>query len=127
MTLITLVSSTSANEEDLVKKLVGRWEGTVAIKNDPFRMLVIDSVKRDGDQWLATGRWGRADKKGNEVEIKIQVTGGDLSLAFDATEGNEVMLKLVGDRELNGKFNHAVGRKRVNADASLKKSTNSSR
>jgi hypothetical protein len=34
MTLITFVSSTSANDEDLVKKLVGKWEGTVAIKND---------------------------------------------------------------------------------------------
>jgi hypothetical protein len=58
MAIGTFVSSTSANEEELVKKLVGKWEGTVAIKNDPFRTLLIDSVKRDGDQWIATGRWG---------------------------------------------------------------------
>lgn len=121
ITLITFVSSTSANDEDLVQKLVGKWEGTVAIKNDPFRMLVIDSVKRDGDQWIATGRWGNTDKKGAKVDIKIQVNGGDLSLAFDAAAGNEVNLKLVGDRELTGKFNHARGRQRTNADASLKK------
>jgi hypothetical protein len=121
MTIITFVSSTSANEEDLVKKLIGKWEGTVAIKNDPFRTLVIDSVKRDGDQWIATGRWGNTDKKGMKVDIKIQVNGGDLSLAFDAAAGNELNVKLVGDRELTGKFNHARGRQRVNADASLKK------
>jgi hypothetical protein len=121
MALIAFVSSTSANEEDLVKKLIGKWEGTVAIKNDPFRTLVIDSVKRDGDQWIATGRWGNTDKKGMKVDIKIQVNGGDLSLAFDAAAGNELNVKLVGDRELTGKFNHARGRQRVNADASLKK------
>jgi len=127
MTLITFVSSTSANDEDLVKKLVGKWEGTVAIK-DPFRTLVIDSVKRDGDQWIATGRWGRADKKGNEVQVKIQVTGENLSLAFDAAEGNQVHLKLVGDRELTGVFRHMEGGKPgvghrvlVSGDASLKK------
>jgi hypothetical protein len=66
MTIITFVSSTSANEEDLVKKLIGKWEGTVAIKNDPFRTLVIDSVKRDGDQWITTGRWGNTGQEGHE-------------------------------------------------------------
>jgi hypothetical protein len=84
-------------------------------------MLVIDSVKRDGDQWIATGRWANTDKKGMKVDIKIQVSGGDLSRAFDAAPGNEVNLKLVGDRELTGKFNHARRRQRTNADASLKK------
>jgi hypothetical protein len=121
LSLVAFVSLASANEEELVKKLVGRWEGTVAIKNDPFRTLLIDSVRRDGDQWIATGRWGNTDKKGMKVDIKIQVNGGDLSLAFDAAAGNELNLKLVGDRELTGKFNHARGRQRINADASLKK------
>jgi hypothetical protein len=122
VTMMTLVPAASANEEDLVKKLIGTWEGTVAIKNNPFRILVISSVKREGDQWIAAGRWRtKEDARGMRVNIKIQVNGGEISLSFDAAKGDDLTLKLVGDRELTGMFNHAVARQRRNAQTSLKK------
>ena len=32
-------------------KLVGTWEGTLSTKDNPSPRLVVESVKRDGDQW----------------------------------------------------------------------------
>jgi hypothetical protein len=122
MSILTIASTTAASEEEIVRKLVGRWEGTVAIKNNPFRTLVINSVKREGDHWIAAGRWvSKEEKAGRKVDIKVQVNGDDVSLAFDAQDGNDVKLKLAGDRELTGLFEHARARKRVNSHVSLKK------
>jgi hypothetical protein len=115
----------SADEQDLIKSLVGKWEGTVALKNEPFRMLTIAEVKRNGDDWSGRGRWAisRSDVtgKGSPVEIKITQNGGDVVLLFDSGVGNDVSLKLVGDGRLEGKMEHMRGKKRVHADASFKK------
>jgi hypothetical protein len=116
--------SSSYASEELVKKLVGRWEGTAAVKNNPHRWLVIESVKPDGDQWTGEGRWGSKEEgRGMKVQFIISVSGSNVSLAFDASQGNDLALKLVGDDELTGLYNHAVGRRRVNAQINLKKVT----
>ena len=38
-----------ADEADVVQKLVGKWEGNASMRNG-FRTLIIESVKKDGDQ-----------------------------------------------------------------------------
>src|SRR5262249_62359115 len=55
-------------------KLVGTWEGTLATKDNPSPRLVVESVKRDGDQWVGVGRFAITDKgPGGKVDLNITV------------------------------------------------------
>ena len=106
-------------------KLVGTWEGTTATKDNPRRRLVVESVKRDEDQWVGVGRFGNADKdRGGKVDINITVNGNDVALEFFTPGGRNtrVQLKLVSDNELTGDVRIFTPRSRmVNADIKLKK------
>jgi hypothetical protein len=106
-------------------KLVGTWEGTLATEDSPRRRLLVESVKRDGDQLVGVGRFGNADKgRGGKVDINITVNGNDVALEFFTPGGlnNRVQLKLVSDKELTGDVRvfTPTGRM-VNADIKLKK------
>jgi hypothetical protein len=122
--LVSFAPSLFATEET-VKSLVGKWGGTVATK-DPFRRLTIESIAREGDQWVGKGRWSDTEAgKGAPVDITIvDITiidaGESVGLSFQTGAANNVDLKLTDQRELRGKFNHMQGRQRRNADAMLK-------
>ncbi len=110
-----------AASEETVKSLVGRWEGTVATK-DPWRRLAIESITREGDQWIGKGRWSATETgKGTPVDLAIVEAGETVAVSFKTGTDNDVDLKLTGERELTGKFNHMFGRQRRNADMTLKK------
>ena len=119
-TSISTAPGLFANEE-MVKSLVGTWDGTVAVRQS-FRRLTIESVTRDGDQWVGRGRWSqRAGARGAPVDITIIDAGEIVNIAFKLDNGDSMALKGTGERELTGKFNHAVLRQRRFADASFKK------
>jgi hypothetical protein len=106
--MMMAVSAFSApgTEEELVKTLVGKWEGILLVR-EGYRTLVIQPVKRDGDQWIARGRFGVTGKKGFPVGIKVTVDGGNVTIDFDVPLGparslGPARLKLEGDNELNG-------------------------
>ena len=90
-------------EEELVKTLVGRWEGTAGTKGDTARILFIKAVKRQGDRWVAYGIFGTPKARG-PVEITVTASGNDVLLDFDTTGNNSVRLKLAGENELDGQF-----------------------
>ena len=118
-----LASGSQAADDDLAKKLVGRWEGGAATKTGANHVLVVESVSRDGDQLTASGRYGDADKNGGKVSIKITQAAGDVTLEFTAPGqgGRPVQLKLVGDRDRDGTMRTFAGKRMVNADMHLKK------
>ena len=106
-------------------KLVGTWERTLATKDNPSPRLVVESVKRDGDQWVGVGRFAITDKgPGGKVDLNITVNGNDVALEFFTPSGlhNRVQLKLVSDNELTGDMRIFTDKSRmVNADIKLKK------
>ena len=124
VTIFALVGMGALADSDPADKLVGTWEGTTATKDNPRRRLVVESVKRDGDQWVGVGRFGNADKdRGGKVDINITVNGNDVALEFFTPGKNSrVQLKLVSDNELTGDMRIFTDRSRmVNADIKLKK------
>ena len=125
MTIVGIMATYSftalAADDNLEKRLVGKWEGEQATKNNTFRRLVIESIKSGGDQLTASGRYGDAEKNGQAVDIKITTSGNDATLEFLNPAGNRVTLKLVGDRNLDGVVRTFVGRRMVDADLHLRK------
>jgi hypothetical protein len=110
-------------DDDLAKKLVGRWEGGAATRKGGDEFLVIEIVKPEGDQWTGAGRFGNAENKGRPVTIKITTSGSDVTLEFTTPAGVPTTLKLTGDRDMEGTM-RARGRQpgsMVNAQAQFKK------
>lgn len=118
-----LTKIVSAAEDDLVQKLVGTWEGVSLTSRNEQRTLRIESVKREGDQWIGQGRWGQTGNKGNEVQLNITVTGNDVQVRFRGGSDNvPISLKLTGDNELNGTMEvRAKGRRFEDAPLKLTK------
>jgi hypothetical protein len=122
LAFLAFAGAVAAAESSPADKLVGTWEGDVGTKTNARRRLIVDSVKRDGDQWVGVGRFGNADKDLNtKVDIKITVNGNDVALEFLNSENNRVEMKLAGDNELSGDIRVFVGKKMTNADIKLKK------
>ena len=94
-----------AAEDEAAKKLVGKWEGNIAIPNG-FRTLVIDRVKREGDQWTAIGRFGTTGKNLGKMTYSVAVSGNEIEIEFTAGQDHPIKLKLVGDSELEGTYRH---------------------
>jgi hypothetical protein len=115
-----IITTVSAAEDDLVQKLVGTWEGVSLTNRNEQRTLRIESVKREGDQWTGKGRWGQTGNKGNEIELRITVSGNDVQVRFTGGSDNvPISLKLTGDNELNGTMQVRTKGRRLE-DAPLK-------
>jgi hypothetical protein len=96
-------SAALPDQSDLAQKLVGKWEGVALSGGNEQRTLVIESVDRDGEQWIAHGRYGQGEK-GSKVEIEVTQSGSDVALKFRTAGVNNapVELKLTADKELTG-------------------------
>lgn len=104
---LLLVSITSgpllaATVDELAKKLVGRWEGVVDVKQNRGRTLVIQSIKKDGDQWSAEARYGTTGGGLARVKARVVANGDEMTLLFVSSANNPVTLQLINDKELNG-------------------------
>ncbi len=120
--IFVLLGVALAAENDPVNKLIGRWEGLASTKQNPRRRLVVESVNRDGDQWVGSGTFGNADQEVNtKVDIKITVNGNDIALEFLNSQNNPVQLRLADDNDLAGTIRVPAGRSLVDAQMNLKK------
>lgn len=117
--LLAIGPLSAATNDDFAKKLIGRWEGHVDVKQDRGRTLVIQSVKREGDQWIADARYGTTGGGLARVKIKTIVNGDDVALEFVSSANNPVKLKLAGEKNLEGTLTVFVNTK-SGSDRSLK-------
>ena len=95
------ISAAPAGEEDLVKKLIGRWEGVMTAGSNQKRFLVVESIKDAQTHWTAYGRYG-IEGTGGKVEMRVTVSGNDVTVDFDTPGKLSARVKLEGDNELNG-------------------------
>ena len=53
-----LALSVAHAQDEAVQKMVGTWKGKVELLDEPERTLVIKSVTRAGDIWIASIEYG---------------------------------------------------------------------
>ena len=90
-------------EAALGKLLAGRWEGELDFAVSA-RILVIDSVRRDGDKWTVQARFGVADVDLQAVPVTLETTDDRVGLRFVSSLGSRVNLTLHTDAALRGTF-----------------------
>lgn len=88
--------------DDIGKKLVGKWEGVVDVKQDRGRTLVIQSIKKDGDYWSAEARYGTTGGGLARVKVKVIANGDGMTLEYVSSANNPVLLRLINDKEMDG-------------------------
>jgi hypothetical protein len=83
--------------------LVGTWQGSVEVRRDRDRTLIIKSVKpaKNGG-WVADGHYGTTGKGLAPAQIGVSLEGEQLVLDFIASADKPAKLKLSGDRVLEG-------------------------
>jgi hypothetical protein len=88
---------------DPSKALVGTWQGSVDVRRDRDRTLIIKSVKptKNGD-WVADGHYGTTGKGLARAKIGVSLEGEQLVLDFITSADDPAKLKLSGDWVLDG-------------------------
>jgi len=120
--LMLLAFVAHANDDEVIKKLIGTWEGAGAFATQPTqRTLVIKSIKREGDSFVGEGSYGNTGGRLSAVDLKIAASGADITVEFRSSANNDAVLKLRGDRELSGKIEVPRGTRRSTADLTLSK------
>ena len=120
------LSTAPAAEDDVAKKLIGTWRG-VHVRGyggDNNRTLIIESAKRDGEQWVAEGRYGPAENPRAKVQIVVTVSGNAVVLDFNTLDGKVPLhLKLEDGNELNGhaRVDYPARRSFFNENVKLKR------
>ena len=107
--LLCSLPSTACAQQDLAKVLVGKWEGQVApirlagrAPVDLHRTLVIKEVNEEDGRWSAKGEWGITGQRLGPVTIAIKRSAGETQLEFQSAMSGPIMLRLLGDKNLNG-------------------------
>ena len=83
-----------ADQTDLAKALVGRWEGEIARGQmdkawNYGRTLVIGQVREQDGKWIVErARWGVTGMKLARVQVTLEVDGGEPTLEFDIPAGD---------------------------------------
>jgi hypothetical protein len=92
-----------AAQVDPSKALVGTWQGSVDVRRDRDRTLIIKSVKpTNNGGWVADGHYGTTGKGLARAQIRVSLEGERLVLDFTTSADNPAKLKLSGDRVLDG-------------------------
>jgi hypothetical protein len=84
-------------------RLVGRWAGEVDL-TFPDRTLVVHSVSRKNDAWVAQIEYGTTGLYLNSVAGVVDETDGQLTLRFVTPLASAVRLTLSSDTLLRGTF-----------------------
>jgi hypothetical protein len=94
---------------DVAKALEGKWEGEfVKESRDKFenaRTLIIGKVREEGGKWIIErARYGITGKELGPIDVKLNVEGDKVALAFEtqAQTKNPVKLSLAPDGTLGG-------------------------
>ena len=100
---LTVLAVSSAHAQDAAfEKLVGTWKGKVDLTDEPERTLVVKSVSREGDVWIATVEFGPTGKPLSLLPARVEKHGGGTMLSFPISATRKVELSLVSERELRG-------------------------
>jgi hypothetical protein len=119
LVLVLSAGALTLAQVDPTKVLIGTWEGQAETLKGYDQILIINSVKANGDgEWVARGRFGPRDSTstgpgGQEMAVKAK--DNEIFIEFVAKGNNPVRLKLVNDNKLEGTINivlkRAVNRK----------------
>jgi hypothetical protein len=90
----------------LPKLLVGRWEGALDFTVSA-RLLLIDSVKREGDTWAVVARSGVSEADLAPVPVSIDTTQDRVVIRYNTSFASRAMLTLHTDGALRGVYRFA--------------------
>jgi hypothetical protein len=106
---VLLMLGVAQAQDEAFQKMIGTWQGTVDVREDPERTLVIKSVVREGDVWIASIDYGPTGKRLSALQARVDRQRGTTSLAFPTSTTSKVELQLVSERELRGLFKVSDG------------------
>src|SRR5688500_1463094 len=90
-----------AAQVDPLKALTGTWQGSVDVRRDRDRTLIIKSLERtDNGGWVADGHYGTTGKGLPRAKMGVSLEGEQVVLRFLESADNPATLKLLGDRVL---------------------------
>jgi hypothetical protein len=89
-------------QDEPLRGLIGTWQGQVDVRREPERTLVIESVTRRGDRWIASIQYGTTGQALARLEAQVEMSGLTPTLMFATSADNKTELKLVSERELFG-------------------------
>lgn len=101
--LLVLTGAVLAQDEP-VRALIGTWQGQMDLRLEPERTLVIKSVARRGDRWVADIDYGTTGKALARLQAQVEMSGTTPALTFATSPDNKAELKLISERELFGFF-----------------------
>jgi hypothetical protein len=90
----------------LPKLLAGRWQGDLDFTVSS-RILLIDSVRREGDAWVVTGRSGVSDADLTPVPVSIDTSQDRVLLRYNTSFASRATLTLHTDGSLRGVYRFA--------------------
>ena len=94
---LVMLGSTVANAEemDLSKALVGKWEGEMTkgpkdkAQRNNARTLVIGQVRKQDGKWIVEdAKWGVTGQELGPIEVTLEVNGGVPTLQFQHQSEN---------------------------------------
>jgi hypothetical protein len=99
-TLLTL--GVAHAQDEALQKMIGIWKGTIERFDESERMLVIKSVTRAADIWIASVEYGPTGQKLDAFSARVEKRRGATNLSFQTSTTRKVELSLVSDTELRG-------------------------
>ncbi len=99
-------SATADLATALPKLLIGRWEGELDFTVSA-RLLVIDSVKREGDAWVVTARSGVSEADLTPVPVTIETAQDRVVVRYNTSFASRATLTLHTDDALRGVYRFA--------------------
>jgi hypothetical protein len=95
-----------AADTDLARWLKGRWEGALDFTVSA-RVLVVDSVRRDGERWAVEARSGVSDADLTPVPVIVDTAGGQVTVRYNTSFASRATLTLHSDGSLHGIYRFA--------------------
>ena len=99
---ILLALGVAHAQDESPQKMVGTWLGKVDVHDEPERTLVIKSITREGDIWIAGIEYGPTGKKLSFLAARVEKQRGATTLTFPVSATSKVELSLISERELRG-------------------------
>jgi Caspase domain len=90
----------------LPKLLTGRWEGELDFTVSA-RLLLIDSVKREGDAWVVVARSGVSEADLVPVPVTIDTSQDRVVVRYNTSFASRAVLTLHTDGTLRGQYRFA--------------------
>jgi hypothetical protein len=90
----------------LPRLLTGRWQGDLDFTVSS-RILVIDSIKREGEAWVVTARSGVSDADLTPVPVGIDTSQDRVHVRYNTSFASRATLTLHADGTLRGVYRFA--------------------